>query len=162
LHRAAAPSAPRRQAAALPLKPIPTQARLGGIHPHDLSTGLVAWWQAEGNANDSVGTANGTLSNVTFTTCETGQAFGFNGSTSNADVGSGAWNFGTSAFTIQFWLRDTANTGQGILGKRSVCEHANMWDIRGGSGGLTLELDQDSSGTNYVVLSIAAPIGDGK
>lgn len=33
-----------------------------------LTTGLLARWKAEGNANDSVGSANGTASNITYTT----------------------------------------------------------------------------------------------
>ncbi|MGO8927272.1 MAG: hypothetical protein ACLQU3_10325, partial [Limisphaerales bacterium] len=40
--------------------------------------GLVSWWPGEGNANDIVGTNNGTLSGgVTFTNGEVGLAFNF-------------------------------------------------------------------------------------
>jgi hypothetical protein len=42
--------------------------------------GLVAWWPGGGNANDIVGTNNGTLHNgVAFVTAEVGQAFLFDG-----------------------------------------------------------------------------------
>ena len=53
-------------------------------------SGLVSWWAAEGNANDSFGTNNGTLqSGVTFTNGEVGQAFNFNGSNQWVDVPNG-------------------------------------------------------------------------
>src|ERR1039458_7934940 len=38
-------------------------------------SGLVGWWQGEGNANDIVGMNNGLLENVTFTSGVVGQAF---------------------------------------------------------------------------------------
>ena len=44
-------------------------------------SGIVAWWPGEGNANDIIGTNNGTLvGGVTFTSGEMGQAFSFDGS----------------------------------------------------------------------------------
>ncbi len=44
-------------------------------------SGIVAWWPGEGNANDIIGTNNGTLvGGVTFTSGEVGQAFSFDGS----------------------------------------------------------------------------------
>ncbi|MCX6925455.1 MAG: immunoglobulin domain-containing protein, partial [Verrucomicrobia bacterium] len=43
-------------------------------------SGLVSWWQAEGNASDVLGTNNGTLVNGgTFAPGKVGQAFSFNG-----------------------------------------------------------------------------------
>ena len=46
-------------------------------------SGLVAWWQGEGNANDSIGTNNGTLmGGVSFAAGEVVKAFKFNGSNS--------------------------------------------------------------------------------
>jgi amino acid permease len=43
-------------------------------------SGLVAWWKAENNANDSVGGYNGTLyGGTTFTSGKVGQAFSFDG-----------------------------------------------------------------------------------
>ena len=45
-----------------------------------MPSGLVGWWQAEGNANDSSGNGNnGTLQNVGFTNGVVGQAFVFYG-----------------------------------------------------------------------------------
>jgi hypothetical protein len=70
-------------------------------------SGLVSWWAAEGNANDSFGTNNGTLlGGMSFANGKVGQAFQFDGATGNVripaspslDVGSGA------GFTIEGWI----------------------------------------------------------
>ena len=48
--------------------------------PVNAQTGLVAWWRAENNGLDSVGSNNGTLTNGTgFATGRVGQAFSFDG-----------------------------------------------------------------------------------
>jgi hypothetical protein len=39
----------------------------------------VSWWTANNTANDALGLNNATLTNVTYTTGEVGQAFNFNG-----------------------------------------------------------------------------------
>jgi Concanavalin A-like lectin/glucanases superfamily/Immunoglobulin domain/Bacterial Ig domain len=71
-------------------------------------SGLVDWWQGEGNANDSFGTNNGSLINgVTFTNGEVGRAFSFNGTSDyvsisaspTLDVGQG------SGLTLEAWIR---------------------------------------------------------
>src|SRR5215472_7589351 len=42
-------------------------------------SGIISWWRAEDNANDSVGSNNGTLlGSVTYAPGEIGQAFMFN------------------------------------------------------------------------------------
>ena len=46
-----------------------------------LRTGLISWWQGEGNAIDVLGGNNGTLvGGVTFAAGKVGQAFNLNGS----------------------------------------------------------------------------------
>jgi Concanavalin A-like lectin/glucanases superfamily len=69
--------------------------------------GLVSWWQAEGNANDSVGSNNGTLvGGVTFAAGHPGQAFNFDGSTGYVSIGnpSNLQSHGGD-FTISEWVR---------------------------------------------------------
>ncbi len=70
-------------------------------------SGLMAWWQAEGNANDAANLDGGTLDgNVDFMPGEVGQAFNFSGTNSDVhipasaslDVGAG------SGFTIEGWI----------------------------------------------------------
>src|SRR5262249_10623828 len=63
--------------------------------------GTVSWYKAEGNANDSVGSNNGTLhGTITFAPGKFGQAFSFDGS-SYIDVGSG---FNLDAMTLEAWV----------------------------------------------------------
>jgi hypothetical protein len=76
--------------------------------------GLVAWWRAENNADDSVNTNNGApVGGVTYTSGEVGQAFSFdniNTSTSyiplpastSLDIGSG------NGMTIECWIKPDA------------------------------------------------------
>jgi hypothetical protein len=73
---------------------------------HATPAGLVSWWQAEGNANDSVDGNNGTLnSGVTFTAGHPGQAFNFDGSTGSVSIGNPSnLQSGGADFTIAAWV----------------------------------------------------------
>jgi hypothetical protein len=70
-------------------------------------SGLVSWWRAEGNADDSVGPNNGTPTNVTFVPGVVGQAFHFPGGTVGGDVAAGAVGLPTGGGdrTIEMWVR---------------------------------------------------------
>ncbi len=72
--------------------------------------GLVAWWRAENNANDSVGNNNGTLMNgATFAMGEVGGAFSLDGVNDYISVPHNAmFNF-SNGITIEAWLK-TANS----------------------------------------------------
>jgi Concanavalin A-like lectin/glucanases superfamily/Immunoglobulin domain len=66
--------------------------------------GLVAWWPGEGNANDIVGTNNGTLrGGATFASGKVGRAFDFDGSGSVLVPDAPALRF-TNAVTIEAWI----------------------------------------------------------
>ena len=70
--------------------------------------GLISWWAAEGNANDALGTNNGTLSGgVGFTNGEVGQAFQFDGATGYVSVpASPSLDVGTNqGLTIEGWIK---------------------------------------------------------
>ena len=80
-------------------------------------SGLVGWWQGEGNALDAVGGNNGILVNGTgFTTGEVGNAFNLNGVNnyvlvnpslpSNLDVGQ------ESGLTFEAWIKPTTTNVQ--------------------------------------------------
>src|SRR5262249_28430416 len=105
-------------------------------------TGLVSWWQAEGDGQDQSGGNTATLlSGATFGAGEVGQAFSFNGSSAylsvpaspSLDLGSG------TGFTIECWINpaDVASThvivewnnGSGGLG-------VHMYHSDPGIGGL--------------------------
>src|SRR6476659_2149445 len=82
-------------------------------------------WSGEGNANDTVGDANGTIitydsnlsAGVTFTTGQVDQAFSFDG---NGVVDCGTTNvaaFGDQDFAISFWMK--GSTDGFLVGKTS-------------------------------------------
>jgi YD repeat-containing protein len=127
--------------------------------PLPANPGLMDWWPADGNALDAMGPYNGAMSNIAFTSGQSGQAFSYNGTNSSIDFGANAGTFRTGDFTIQFWIKDTSSSPQGILGKRPVCGHGYFWDIRGSSSGMHLEMDQN--GTNYFTVSTVKTIGNG-
>ncbi|HYC57258.1 MAG TPA: LamG-like jellyroll fold domain-containing protein [Candidatus Binatia bacterium] len=77
--------------------------------------GLVAWWPGNGNANDVVGTNDGTTRNgTTFAEGEVGQAFDFDGedddvlvpASASLDVGTGP------GFTLELWVNPTTNAAR--------------------------------------------------
>ena len=100
------------------------------------NAGMVSWWRAEGNANDSVGTNNGTLLNGTaFAAGRVGQAFNLDGSDDAITFGASAGNFRTNDFTVVYWVR-MVNTGGAFLEKRPACNMdygSAWWNIRGTS-----------------------------
>src|SRR3989344_4304894 len=75
--------------------------------------GLTGRWSLDGNANDQVGSADGTVSGATLTTGPDGTANGaysFNGTSDSIDLGTS--NFGidqTNEFTISLWVNRTGN-----------------------------------------------------
>ncbi len=74
---------------------------------------LVSWWSAEGNANDAIGTNNGTIVGpVTFAPGEIGQAFSFNGTNGYIQVGGSFALAGDR--TIEGWVYPSTNTGFGL------------------------------------------------
>jgi len=71
-------------------------------------SGLVGWWRAEGNANDSVAGNNGTMQNVGFTAGQVGQAFAFDPQNFNpvrvSIPDQPAFKL-TNSLTIEGWIR---------------------------------------------------------
>jgi CubicO group peptidase (beta-lactamase class C family) len=73
--------------------------------------GIVAWWQAEGNANDIVGTNNGTLINgVAFASGESGEAFDISPGSYVAIADAPELN-PINAITIEAWIYRRAEVG---------------------------------------------------
>ncbi len=80
---------------------------------------LVSWWQAEGNANDSVDGNHGTLANgAAFASGFVGQAFSFDGVNDSVNVGNGLGFQSTESFSISAWIKPSAFGGfRGIVTK---------------------------------------------
>lgn len=125
------------------------------------SAALTHQWPADGNAEDDVGSADGTISGgVTYGDGLFGQGFVFDGTSGVVNFGDEAGNFGSSDFTIAFVIR-TQNTTriEGVLGKRSICAFSPFWDIRSTEQGhLGLEY---YSGTPRTNVGVSIPINDG-
>ncbi|HEU6448133.1 MAG TPA: immunoglobulin domain-containing protein [Verrucomicrobiae bacterium] len=72
-----------------------------------VSTNVFAWWTAEGNAKDIIGTNNGTLKNgANLTNGIVGQAFNLHNSSSDyIQITNGApLGFSSNNFTIELWV----------------------------------------------------------
>jgi uncharacterized repeat protein (TIGR01451 family) len=118
----------------MPLLPGSPGLDAGDDHPTlPGASGLVDWYRAEGNANDSVGANNGTLNGgVSFAPGVAGQAFSFNGQSSYVDLGTGADVVGKGPFTVAAWVK---TTGDGtILQQRdpSICDGEYQLAVSGG------------------------------
>ncbi len=76
--------------------------------------GLVGWWRGEGDAKDSIGTANGQLANVTFASGKVGQAFVFSGNNASVTMADSA-ALRPAKLTVETWVRfesvEPASTG---------------------------------------------------
>ena len=100
---------------------------------------IVAWWPGEGNADDIIGTNNGTsVGGLTYTNGEVGRAFVFDGYTSYIAVpASPSLNIGTGGgLTIECWIKPSVTN--------SV--------LAGGAGGPLIEWDsQNTDGAEFWV-----------
>lgn len=75
----------------------------GGLPPSTLLTNLYAVYKAENNANDSLGTYNGTaVGGLTYTAGKSGNSFTFNGT--NAHVLMPVNSMKKTVFSMNFWL----------------------------------------------------------
>jgi hypothetical protein len=74
--------------------------------------GLLAWWQASGSGQDTVGSANATLQGgATYGPGISGQAFQFNGTTSFVAIPPSADIVGTGGFSVSVWIKTTSASG---------------------------------------------------
>lgn len=180
------PTQPPSTATSTPtLTPSPTATQPAGACTGP-SNGRVSCWKAENNANDSIGTNNGTLQNgVTFVAGKDGQAFHFNGSNQFVQIPHAAdLNMErTNTFTIGSWIRTTetahnmmlvtkqVNSGQyhgyGLLisnGESPACDASNP--TAPGAGQLDVFLDAAVSSNcppdHYIAVRGTSHLNDGQ
>ena len=79
-------------------------------------SGLLGWWQGEGDANDSAGTNNGQFTyGGTFAAGMVGAAFSFDGSSQSVQIPY-ATSLGSPSFTIEAWVNPSGQpSGQTAL-----------------------------------------------
>jgi len=82
--------------------------------------GLVGWWPADGNADDVVGTNNGTLENgVSFAPGEVGQAFSFNGVNQYVQIEDSP-SLEPQSVTLECWFNANNTVGREALISKPV------------------------------------------
>jgi hypothetical protein len=119
-------------------------------------SGLVSCWAGEGNANDSVGTNNGTLENgVTFVPGEVGEAFRLNGVNQFISVpASPSWGFGTNSFTLELWANFSSISGpQTMLANDEGGGNTHKWIFW--LNGSTLQLFGGDETNSFTIISEA-------
>lgn len=83
-------------------------------------SGLVGWWQLDGNASDQSGVGNnGSANNLVATTGQNGQAnsaYTFNGTNSYIDAGASTTLAFTDNFTLSAWIKPTSYHTVGYVG----------------------------------------------
>jgi Concanavalin A-like lectin/glucanases superfamily len=113
---------------------------------------------------DSIGSASGTLTNATRPSpgrYGLGHAVQLQPSaSSHVDFSQPVGQFGTSDFTVALWLKTAEQQRYfDIVGNRTAPSHGNFFSMRmtgnypgQPSGRISVEVDQDESGTNFVAV----------
>jgi hypothetical protein len=130
--------------ACLVLSPSTLQSQSSNCVP--APPGLISWWRAEGNANDSAGGNNGVLDGtVNFVAGRVGQAFSLNGINANVRVvATTSLNVGTGdGFTIEAWISPT-----------SVAEQRPLIEWNNGAYGVNLWLQDTNSAGSGLAFNI--------
>ena len=161
-----APTATPTPAPTVTSTPAPTATPVPTPSPTPVPPSPTDWWQAEGNANDSVGTDNGTLVGVTFGpgVNETDQAFSFGGAADQVVFNTDGGNPGTGAFTFAFAIKTTAATQErAIWEERAQCDSdgTSFWGFRMQPNGRVNFEAQNTAGEDYMNLGSTAPVNDG-
>lgn len=90
----------------------------------------------------------------------TGLALSLDGDGDYVDFGNSTQaNFDTSDFTIEYWIKKYTTRTEAVLAKRSICNQGSFWSMRAAEK-INIEVDQNSSGTNYLILEGPTPIVD--
>jgi len=106
--------------------------------------GLVAWWGADSDARDAIGSSDGTLMNSATTGPGViGKAFVLNGSSSFISVkNSPAWEIHKDDFSIALWTRFTAVASkQAFLAGDGVFGRTSKWVFQFADGQLQLQVN---------------------
>jgi hypothetical protein len=94
-------------------------------------SGIVGEWQGNGNANDSVGTNNGTFVDGGYAAGQNGEAFSLDGKTSYVSIPSSAMASVTGAISVSAWVNHTAQPTENaeVLGQYDTHDNATAFDF---------------------------------
>jgi len=125
-----------------------------------LTTGLVSYWKLDGNSNDSVGSNNGSDTNVTYD-----NAYGKINQGALGNGSSTIINFGNSTslklngnLSMSMWIYPTANSVGYVFGRTSNVSPYGMYYFYLGASGenFTIALSLFNSGGGQVIATSAA------
>jgi CSLREA domain-containing protein len=120
-------------------------------------SGMVSWWDGEGDANDIIGTNHGTLVNgAAFAAGKVGQAFSFDGVNDYVGIPhSASLNFGpTQPMSINLWVKRTNTSNyQIIFAKRPDCVTQVHYQLDWWETGNLLNFSSTSGLTNGVMTT---------
>ena len=112
----------------------------------DITTGLVAWFKLNGDANTSIGSQNGIINNATSTTNQGGfvdSAYAFNG-TNASIIANSSYGLGTTNLSMSCWVNNPIASNSGAFLKIG----ASGYGI--GMGSTTF--DNTTPGTKIIML----------
>jgi hypothetical protein len=122
-------------------------------------TGLVAYYKMDGNSNDSVGSANGTDSDISYVAAKFGQGASFNGSNSEIGLTNSTVRStfsGTNNYTFSTWIKTSSDKAiiiQGTSNRRSSW-HYNAIKVEIYEGGyLNIGRGSGSGWTENIAVS---------
>ena len=70
-------------------------------------------------------------------------------------------NFGAGAFTVELWVKTSSTNNQNLINKRATCNNTSMWNLKLQGGFPLLEMNENTSGTNFFTLTANHAINDG-
>jgi RHS repeat-associated protein len=98
--------------------------------------GPLHWWKGDGNANDSVGSANGTLIDGSYAPGENGQAFKLDGVDDYVKIPSSAMSGITGAISVSAWIKPaTLSVNQVLVTQYDTHDTATSFDLALLAGG---------------------------
>ena len=151
--------------ALVPVMPAQAQTNCAPV-----PAGIVSWWAAEGNANDSADSNNGLLLNgLGFTSGEVGQAFSFDGIDDRILVSnSPSLNFGPGQnFSIEAWIRPIPSTTDfdimSVVDKRTAPDltHSQGYEFVLSSGRIACRLSDSLADNGSPFISSGPDLRDG-
>ena len=78
------------------------------------------------------------------------------------DLGWNVGQVGRRNFTVSLWFRSDSNASNSeLLSNRANGSHGNFFNLRVAGGKVVFELDEDTTGTNYVALTSQEGLTDG-
>jgi hypothetical protein len=134
------------------------------INGNGIPSGTISWWKADGNANDTLGSNNGTLTNgaTIVSNGKSGSAFSFDGINDYVNIPNESnFDFANQQFTVDGWFKTSVTgTDQHLIAKGSSGQW--QWGLRIEGDNKLAAIFWDSSGSNVVSARSNNALTDGQ